>query len=333
MLRVAVGALTGVAALALLTRPWWEPRLEEALSARWPAVAVPVAAGAWHDAGGPAEPRFPAPAPVVPPAVAAPAAPVPAPALVGPMLPAAPAEAQPLVIPADAEVELPVPAAASAVTEDPPAEARRVLMSFLQARNWRERVVWCEEGDRLREELEAYDRRIGDGAHVPLSVEHIASAPLPDGLRTVQVFQVAFPDLPQGFPVPVRQTSRGWRLDGRTFIEFRESRLKRFLDDFRESPAVFRVRLRWLPPGDPDGFDPDASFPEHRFRIAAPIQGHEGIIYADKNDPVVGPKIADRLNPQATHLVMVRLQWARGITGRARVELRDIVSESWREEP
>lgn len=319
MLLVAAGVLTGVAALVFLARPWWQPRLEEAFSPRRPAAGGPVVAGGWDGLSGLEGRPFPASDPVMLPAVAAPAA---------PLTPEAPAGDQPLVTPAEVEVGRP---GSSVVTEDPPAAARRVLMAFLQARDWRERVKWCEEGDRLREELEAYDRRAGDGAYFPLSVDHIASAPLPDGLRTVQVFQVAFADLPQGFPVPVRQTVRGWRLDGRTFMEFRESRLKNFLDDYREAPAVFRVRLRWLPPRGPGGSNLDPSLPEHRFRIAAPIQGHEGIIYADKNDPVVGPKIAHRLDPEATHLVMVRLQWARGITGRVRVELRDIVSESWRE--
>jgi hypothetical protein len=71
----------------------------------------------------------------------------------------------------------------------------------------------------------------------------------------------------------------------------------------------------------------------YHFRIAAPIDGHEGHAYARRDDSIVGPKLANKLEPNTTHYVMAKLKWVKNTNGRAYVELRDITSESWRNEP
>jgi hypothetical protein len=220
--------------------------------------------------------------------------------------------------------------AAPAVVEESVAGAQEALTLFLQARNWQDRMALCESAESLRGEMESYYRKVQDGPNTPTSVEHIASAPLSDGTRTVQVFHVTFPDLPQGFPVPVRQTEEGWKIDWRAFVEFREGRLKKFFAAYQDAPEVFRVRLQRSHQADRAVPNADKKY---TFRIAAPIDGHEGFVFVDKDDSIVGPKIADRLDANRIHLVMVKLKWVRGTNGRTYVELRDIVSESWREAP
>ena len=220
------------------------------------------------------------------------------------------------------------PPAAAAPVDEALAGAQEALTLFLQARTWKERIALSEGGDTLKPEMEAHYANVPDGPNQPTSVEHIASAPLPGGSRTVQLFHVTFPDLPQGFPVPVRQTEEGWKIDWRAFTEFREARLKKFLAEYQDLPSVFRVRLqrthlqeRAVPNLDQ----------KYAFRIAAPIDGHEGYVFVDKDDSIVGPKIADKLDGNTIHLVMAKLKWVRGTNGRTYVELRDIVSNSWRE--
>jgi hypothetical protein len=210
------------------------------------------------------------------------------------------------------------------------AGAQEALTLFLQARNWKDRMALSDGGSALQSEMEAHYRKIKDGPNAPTSVEHVASAPLPDGLRTVQVFHVTFPDLPQGFPVPVLQTEDGWRIDWQAFTEFREGRLKKFLAQYQEAPAVFRLRLQRAHYQDRAVPNLDKKY---IFRIAAPIDGHEGYVFVDKEDSIVGPKIADKLEWDAIHHVMAKLKWVRGGNGRSYVELRDIVSDSWRPAP
>lgn len=210
------------------------------------------------------------------------------------------------------------------------AGALEALTLFLQARTWKDRLVLSHGGDSLDAEMEAYYRKAKDDANPPTSVEHIASAPLPDGVRTVQVFHVTFPDLPQGFPVPVRQTDEGWKIDWQAFVEFREGRLKKFLAQYQDAPGIFRVRLQ-------RAHYQDRAVPKlddkYIFRIAAPIDGHEGYVFVEKDDSILGPKLENKLEWDTLHHVMVKLKWVRGTTGRSYVELRDIVSNSWREEP
>lgn len=218
--------------------------------------------------------------------------------------------------------------ATAAPVDEALAGAQEALTLFLQARSWQDRLALSEGGESMKPEMEAHYATVPDGPNPPTSVEHIASAPIPGGSRTVQVFHVAFADLPQGFPVPVRQTDEGWKIDWRAFTEFREGRLKSFLTEYRDPPAVFRVRLQRAHVQDRAVPNLDTKY---AFRIAAPIDGHEGYVFVDKEDSIVGPKIADKLDSNTIHLVMAKLKWVRGTNGKTFVELRDIVSNSWRE--
>jgi len=211
------------------------------------------------------------------------------------------------------------------------AGAHEALTLFLQARTWQERIALSEGGEALREEMAEYYGRIKDGPNTPTSVEHIRSAPLPDGKGLVQIFHVTFADLPQGFPVPVFQTEEGWRIDWHAFAEFREERLRKFFSAYQDAPATLRVKLQRAK-------YQDRSVPnlekKYVFRVSAPIDGHEGYVFVDQSDSIVGPKIADKLDWDAPpSLVMAKLKWVRGTSGRGHVELRDIVSETWRAKP
>ena len=310
------------------------------------------------------EPDAPSEEPVVPPVPEPPVAdPPPVPAVIPPppVLPPAPEPAAPESIsPAPAAENTPLPtltappivetvtSPGSDIPDSPPplvpvgpepitssisdaqAGAQEALTLFLHARTWQERMALSHGGEQLLNEMQEYYTTHKDGPHPPASVEFIASAPLPEGSRTVQIFHVTFDDLPQGFPVPVQETAEGWKIDWETFVEFREGRLKKFLAQYQEAPAVFRVRLQHVPPQENGALELENS---HHFRIAAPIDGHEGHAYARQDDSIIGPKLADKLESNTTHYVMAKLKWVKNTNGRAYVELRDITSESWRNEP
>lgn len=228
-----------------------------------------------------------------------------------------------------------ISAGGSAATPEPLDEsiagAHEALTLFLQARTWQERIVLSEGGEVLRKEMEEYYRRHKDGPNTPTSVEHIRSAPLPDGKGLVQIFHVTFADLPQGFPVPVFQTEDGWRIDWHAFAEFREERLRKFFSEYQDPPATLRVKLQRAKYQDRSVPNLDKKYV---FLASAPIDGHEGYVFVDQTDSIVGPKIADKLDWDAPpSLVMAKLKWVRGTSGRGHVELRDIVSETWRAKP
>ncbi|MFN0126055.1 MAG: hypothetical protein ACKV19_05150 [Verrucomicrobiales bacterium] len=241
-----------------------------------------------------------------------------------------------LVPTGDAPSLLPdISAVGSEATTDPLDEsiagAHEALTLFLQARTWRERIVLSEGGEALRKEMEEYYSRNKDVPNTPTSVEHIRSAPLPDGKGLVQIFHVTFADLPQGFPVPVFQTEDGWRIDWHAFAEFREERLRKFFSEYRDAPATLRVKLQRAKYQDRSVPNLDKKYV---FRVSAPIDDHEGYVFVDQSDSIVGPKIADKLDWDAPPwLVMAKFKWVRGTAGRGHVELRDIVAETWRAKP
>jgi len=220
---------------------------------------------------------------------------------------------------------------AAVVLDEQQAGAQEALTLFLEARTWNDRLLFSEGSESLEAEMEAYYRTTRDGPHSPTSVDYLASAPLADGDGAVHVFHVTFADLPQGFPVPVRQTADGWKIDWPAFVEFREGKLKNFLSDYHEAPAVFRVRMQRAQYLDRSVPNADKKY---AFRVAAPIDGHEGHVFVDQQDSIVGPKLESMLDWNAPpSLVMVKLKWVRGNNGRGYVELRDIVSDSWRPTP
>lgn len=188
-----------------------------------------------------------------------------------------------------------------------------------------------EGADALRSEMESHYQQARDGPHPPTSVEHLDSAALPGNKGVVHIFHVTFGDLPQGMPVSVVQTDDGWKVDWRAFVEFREGRLRKFFSRYQDAPATLRVRLRRVEHQDRAVPDPDQKY---AFHLSVPIDGHEGFAFVGKDDPTVGPKIGDKLDPNASPShVMASLRWVRGISGRGYVELCDIVSDTWRPRP
>jgi hypothetical protein len=203
------------------------------------------------------------------------------------------------------------------------------LKKFLAAPNWKERAKFIQLPEKVRPDMEEYYRSHPDGPQEPTSITFMTSARVPDGKYSVYLFHVTFPDLPQGFPAAVEETAAGWRVDWRSFVEFRDGHLKKFLSEYQELPASFQIKLQRTHYFDKDVPNLDARY---CFRVSAPIYGHDGYVFVDKSDSIVGPKIADKLGWAEVHHVIAKLKWVKTPTGHQFIELRDIVANSWRAE-
>lgn len=211
------------------------------------------------------------------------------------------------------------------------AEPMKALEDFLRAPTWKERLAFCLNPEQIRREMADYYATSSDGPQSYTSALFVASSPLPGPKPyTVGVFHVTFPDLPQGFPIPVEQTDNGWKIDWRAFVEFRDSRLKEFFTKYQDPPAVFRVQLQRTHYYDKDVPNLDEKY---CFRVTAPIHGHDGYVFVDKRDSIAVPKLEGKLDWDLVHHVMVKLKWVKGTGGHPYVELRDIAANSWRDGP
>jgi hypothetical protein len=206
----------------------------------------------------------------------------------------------------------------------PPQEA---LKHFLAAPTWKQRLEFSQLPEKVSSDMQEYYLSYPDGPQSPTSITFMTSARTPDGKNSLYLFHVTFPDLPQGFPIAVEETSTGWRVDWRSFVEFRDSQLKKFLAQYQERPATFQVKLQRT-----HYFDQDVPKLDDKycFRISAPIYGHDGYAFVDKSDSIVGPKIVDKLNWDGSYHVIAKLKWVTSPSGHQYIELRDIVAESWR---
>lgn len=220
-------------------------------------------------------------------------------------------------------------AARPAATDSELAEPLTALKGFLRASTWKERLAFSLNPEHVRSEMAEYYATTKDGPQAYTSTLFTWSSPRPNSKYRVNVFHVTFPDLPQGFPVPVEQTDRGWKIDWRAFVEFRDSRLKKFFAKYQEAPAIFRVQLLRSHYYDKDV--PNLG-EKYCFRVSIPIHGHDGYVFVDKRDSLAVPKLAGLLDWEVVHHVMVKLKWVKGAAGHSYVELRDIPANSWRSE-
>lgn len=203
------------------------------------------------------------------------------------------------------------------------------LRKFLAAPNWKERLKHAQVPEKVRADMAEYYKTHPDGAHTPTSVTYMTSSPAPGRKYMMYLFHVTFPDLPQGFPIAVEETASGWKVDWRSFVEFKDEHLKKFLSGYQPEPASFQIKLQRTHYFDKDVPDLDQKY---CFRISAPIYGHDGYAFVDRTDATVVPKLQDKLGWDAAHHVIATLQWVRTPGGHQFVALRDILSDSWRAE-
>lgn len=316
---------------ALAAEPEPEPAPSEIAEAAAPTPpAEETAAVATAATEAPAEPEASPAFPTVKPAEE----PAPEIAKAEPAETAAPAVPQPASAgPPSLLPDISAPAAeaaeAGSETADPLTAPRKTLTDFLKAKTWRERLPLSLGGESLRSEMQQFYKASKDGANAPTSLEYVSDSPVPGSDFTVHVFHATFADLPQGCPISVEETAQGWKVDWRAFVEFREGRLKKFFEKYQNTPATFRVILRRT-----HFFDKDVPNLDNKycFHVSAPVFGHEGYVFVDKDNSIVAPKIAEKLDWKGVHYDMVSLKWVKGSNNHSYVELRDLTN-GWRQPP
>ena len=210
------------------------------------------------------------------------------------------------------------------------AEPRAVLDAFFAAPTWEQRLAFCRQPSVYRDEMAAYHQTEKDGPDTPTSVTFHDSARFPGGQRGMMIFTVHFSDLPQGMPVAMEKTLEGWKVDWRSYAEFRSRKLKKFLATYQEMPGTFLVQMRRAHSYDANVPDKDNKFV---FNVSAPINGDDGEVFVDRGDSIVKPKLADKLSWDETYYIVAKLKWVKSDKGHSYVILRDIVSDSWWADP
>ena len=231
---------------------------------------------------------------------------------------------------------LPTPAqvlgASPSIKDVPPAckPALEGLKSFLNARNWHERLKYIQLSKQMADKVERYYSASPDG---PIDVDEIAhlrhdeNPEVGHGLHAV--FVLSSRNWGYSVPVMVEVNEEGARVDWLTFIEFKDDMLNKYMRDYMEGPVQFHVaihRTHYFDEGIP-GLDQ-----KDHFAISTPMQNFRAFAFVPKGT-TFARSLANTISwEKEDSFVVVELQWRK--EGNAKwVEMIDLPQLNWYSAP
>ena len=232
----------------------------------------------------------------------------------------------------DPKLESTPPPVAKIVPEETPAdpavlqEPRAALQAFLAASGWKERLPLIQNGEALRPIIEEYYANHSDGPIKADSIDFLTSQPTPDEKGVFFLFQVQVHD-EHGFPVAVENMQGNYRIDWRSFVEFKDLLLPKFFERYSPDPATFHVVLKRS-----HYFGSDVPDQEHKLCFSAepPVPGFQNYVWVSDDSQALITKLGVRSEFGQTAYPVVSLRWLKEKNGTAYVLLDDIVSDNWR---
>lgn len=208
-------------------------------------------------------------------------------------------------------------------------EPRKVLESFLAAKNWKDRITLSQSGVQIRSEMETYYQQHADGPVKAESVDYLTSQPTPDKRHRFHLFEVNTGG-EHGFPVAVEETEGGYLVDWRSFVEFKDLLLPKFFESFREDLGTFHVVLKRT-----HYFGSDVPNQDRKicFAVEPPVPGYTNYVWVEQNNDSILRKLGDRAEWGTISYPVVALRWVKEKDSAAYVTLFDIVRDNWRSEP
>ncbi len=188
-----------------------------------------------------------------------------------------------------------------------------------------ERLKLIHSPDKVERKMREYYARRASPAK-PDTVEFKLSNRLEDSDKRFYVFQVTTDQQELPFPVAVEETDNGLKVDWRSYVEFHDNMLGKFLNVYQEKPESFRVmleRAHYFKDDVPDIGN------KHCFRIKPPIPGYEGYVFASKESES-GKKLDEKFKWASVYLPVVELQWVKTPEGGKYIRLKDVVQMNWR---
>lgn len=128
------------------------------------------------------------------------------------------------------------------------AAAEASLRAFLEAPDWATRNAHVLFPNKIKDAMEAYSHEVPDGPTAYKSISVKQSQTDETTGNTLFIFQVSTEKFPSGIPVAILETPRGWLVDWRSFVEFRDDQFKQFVDGPAGKTGRFHVIVRTPPP-------------------------------------------------------------------------------------
>lgn len=211
----------------------------------------------------------------------------------------------------------------------PLGKARQALESFLAARDWKQRLQFALDADKLREPMAAHFRDHPDGPIPVEGISYLGDGPVPDTTRHYYGFRVRVRNFPADIPMAVEADGEVFLVDWDPFQEAYEQRLKAFFDKPGQGSGKFRVVLRrkhyFGPPV------PGQDVTRRSFSVESPMRDESWFVWADVQSAAYQAKIAakSRADWDTESFLVVELVWAGDEKTGYYVTLKDVVADNW----
>lgn len=206
------------------------------------------------------------------------------------------------------------------------AAAEASLRAFLEAPDWASRNAHVLRPDQVRNSMEAYSKVVPDGPtrFNSIKVEHSQTDKISG--NTLFVFKVATEEIPEGIPVAVAETDKGWLIDWQVFVEFRDDQFKKFAEGPSDQTGQFHLIVRQIPPSEDQ-----KSSNEHfaSFLLDPPFPGREQIAFVKKDSKAFATLIAG-LNPNGIYTPVLEVAKRSAPDGKSFLEITQVMFPDWR---
>ncbi len=204
--------------------------------------------------------------------------------------------------------------------------AQAALRAFLEAPDWSTRRAHVLAPDKLRQVMEQYSHEAPDGPTPYKSITVEKSYTDKKTGSTLFIFQVVTEAHPSGIPVAVVETSTGWQVDWKTFVEFRDDHFRKFADEGTVGQSARFHLLVTTPPAERAARTENADFAP--FLLDPPFPGCQKIAYVRKISEAY--KNLKELTADGKVFTPV-LEVARRNTpdGKGYIEITKIVASDW----
>jgi len=205
------------------------------------------------------------------------------------------------------------------------AAARTILESFIRATTIEERLSYSQPAPGIEEQMRAYYTK-HPSPITPVQINYTLANILEGSTKRFFVFEVTTDRQQQGFPVAVEETDQGLKVDWRSFVEFHDNMLGRFLSVYRQGPESFRVileRAHYFKTDVPNLGGKLA------FRIKPPAPGFEGFAFCPK-DTSIGEELDRKFAWDVKYLPIVELEWVKDEKGAKYIKVVRVIQDNWR---
>ncbi len=203
--------------------------------------------------------------------------------------------------------------------------ARTILEKFINAQTIEERLSYSQPAPKIEEQMRDYYSKHPTPARLA-QINYTLANVLEGSTKRFFIFEVTTDQQQQGFPVAVEETDDGLKVDWRSFVEFHDNMLGRFISVYRPGAESFRVileRAHYFKTDVPDLGGKLA------FRIKPPIPGFEGFAFCSK-DNTIGEELDRKFAWDVKYLPIVELEWMKDEKGAKYIKINRVIQDNWR---